>query len=127
MHAAGVGRYTPEIETAAYFCCLEAMQNASKHARDATSIVIHLNDSGALMFEVRDDGAGFDPAQVDGGMGFTSMRDRVAAVDGRLEISSSPGRGTRVTAAIPVPVTAADPAGAASLDPALGVELARRR
>ena len=112
VHAAGVGRYPPEIETAAYFCCLEAMQNASKHARHATAIVIELNDSGALRFEVRDDGPGFDPAAVDGGMGFTSMRDRVAAVDGRLEISSSPGRGTRVTAAIPVPVTAADPAGA---------------
>ena len=112
VHAAGVGRYPPEIETAAYFCCLEAMQNASKHARHATAIVIELNDSGALTFEVRDDGPGFDPAAVDGGMGFTSMRDRVAAVDGRLEISSSPGRGTRVTAAIPVPVTAADPAGA---------------
>ena len=74
--------------------------------------MIQLNDSGALMLEVRDDGAGFDPAQVEGGMGFTSMRDRIAAVDGHLEISSSPGRGTRVTAAIPVPVTAADTAGA---------------
>ena len=84
VHAAGVGRYTPEIETAAYFCCLEAMQNVSKHARDATAIVIELNDSGALMLEVRDDGAGFDAAQVDAGMGFTTMRDRIAAVDGRL-------------------------------------------
>ncbi len=102
VYATGVGRYTREVETAAYFSCLEAMQNAAKHARGATTTVIDLFDNGALMFEVRDDGPGFDPARVDGGMGFTSMRDRIAAVGGRLEIDSSPGRGTRVTATIPV-------------------------
>jgi signal transduction histidine kinase len=100
--ATGVGRYSREIETAAYFCCLEAMQNAAKHARGATAVVIDLFDNGALLFEVRDDGAGFDPGHVVGGVGFTSMRDRIAAVGGRLEIDSGPGRGTRVTATIPV-------------------------
>ena len=51
---------------------------------------------------MRDDGAGFDPAAVAGGVGFTSMRDRLAAVGGELAIISSPGRGTRVTATIPL-------------------------
>jgi signal transduction histidine kinase len=106
--ATGVGRYSREIETAAYFCCLEAMQNAAKHARGATATVIDLLENGALMFEVRDDGAGFDPARVHGGVGFTSMHDRIAAVGGKLEIDSSPGRGTRVTATIPVPASARD-------------------
>jgi signal transduction histidine kinase len=101
--AAGVGRYPREIETAAYFCCLEALQNAAKHATGATATVIDLFDNGALCMEVRDDGAGFDPARVTSGVGFTSMRDRLAAVGGELEITSSPGRGTRVTGTIPVP------------------------
>jgi signal transduction histidine kinase len=107
VHATRVGRYSREIETAAYFCCLEAMQNAAKHAHGATAIAIELFDNGsALLFEVRDDGAGFDLVAVDRGMGLTSMRDRIAAVGGQLEIDSSPGSGTRVTATIPVPASA---------------------
>jgi signal transduction histidine kinase len=71
--------YSRQIESAAYFCCLEAMQNAAKHARDATAVVVELSDNGALRFEVRDDGAGFDAGAVTAGVGLTSMRDRVAA------------------------------------------------
>ena len=100
--AAGVGRYPREIESAAYFCCLEAMQNAAKHAQDATAVVVDLSDDGDLRFEVRDDGAGFDPLAVTGGVGFTSMRDRVAAAGGEVAIQSRPGHGTRVTATIPL-------------------------
>jgi signal transduction histidine kinase len=100
--AAGVRRYPSEIESAAYFCCLEALQNAAKHARDAAAVVVDLSDDGALRFEVRDDGAGFDPQTVTGGVGFTSMRDRVAAVGGEVTIESRPGHGTRVRASIPL-------------------------
>ena len=100
--AAGVRRHSREIESAAYFCCLEALQNAAKHAEGATVAVIELSERDALRLEVRDDGAGFDPARVVGGVGFTSMRDRMAAVGGELEITSSPGHGTRVTATIPL-------------------------
>ena len=66
--------------------------------------MIELWDDDSLRLEVRDDGAGFDPDDVAGGVGFTSMRDRLAAVSGELAISSSPGRGTRVTATIPLRV-----------------------
>ena len=119
--AEGVGRYSREVETAAYFCCLEAMQNAGKHARGATALAIDLFDNGSLLLEVRDDGAGFDVAQTPTGMGLTSMHDRIAAVGGRLEIESGPGRGTRVSAAIPVGVPASPPAHqSASLRPANG-------
>jgi signal transduction histidine kinase len=100
--AAGVGRYPREIETAAYFCCLEALQNVTKHAREATAVVVDLSDNGALRFEVRDDGVGFDPLTVTHGVGITSMRDRVAAVGGQVTIQSRPGHGTRVTATIPL-------------------------
>jgi signal transduction histidine kinase len=100
--AAGAQRHSPQIESAVYFCCLEALQNAAKHAEGATAAVIELWDEDSLRLEVRDDGAGFDPELVTGGVGFTSMRDRLAAVNGELTITSSPGRGTRVSAVIPL-------------------------
>ena len=59
----GIGRYPAEVENAVYFCCLEAMQNASKHAPDA-ALTIALGESDGLVFEVRDDGAGFDEMAV---------------------------------------------------------------
>jgi signal transduction histidine kinase len=101
--AAGIGRHSREIESAAYFCCLEALQNAAKHAESASAAVIELWDGDSLRFEVRDDGGGFDPVAVTGGAGLTNMRDRVAAVSGELAIVSSPGHGTRVIATIPLP------------------------
>jgi signal transduction histidine kinase len=101
--AAGVRRHSPEIESAVYFCCLEALQNTAKHARGASAAVIELWDEESLQLEVRDDGAGFDAENVMAGVGFTSMRDRLAAMGGKLTITSSPGRGTRVCASIPIP------------------------
>jgi signal transduction histidine kinase len=100
--AAGVGRYSQAIETAAYFSCVEALQNVAKHATGATGTVIEIMDDGSLSVEVRDDGAGFEMSAVQGGVGFTSMRDRLAAVGGTLEIESTPGRGTRVHGSIPL-------------------------
>ena len=99
LHAEEVGRYPAEIESAVYFCCLEAIQNASKHAADASSIDITLSDNGALRFEVRDDGGGFNGEVVEGA-GLTNMRDRLAAVGGDLEIASVPGKGTVVTGTV---------------------------
>jgi signal transduction histidine kinase len=101
--AAGVReRYPRELESAAYFCCVEALQNAAKHARGASAAVIELSEDGVLRFEVRDDGAGFDPDTTAAGIGFTNMRDRIAAVGGELAIVSSPGRGARVVGMIPL-------------------------
>jgi signal transduction histidine kinase len=99
--AAGIRRYSREIESAAYFVCLEALQNVAKHASGASGAVIEVSDNGSLRLEVRDDGAGFD-ANTAGGVGFTSMRDRLATVGGELAIVSSPGRGTRVAGSIPL-------------------------
>ena len=98
----GVQRYPPEIEGAAYFCCLEAMQNAAKHAGSATALVIELSARGTLRLEVRDDGAGFDLDRVVDGTGLVNMRDRLAAVGGELMIVSSPGHGTRIVGTIPL-------------------------
>ena len=76
----GIGRYSPDTESAVYFCCLEALQNADKHADGAESISIQVRESGGrLRFEVRDDGDGFAPAAPANGRGLTNMHDRVAA------------------------------------------------
>ena len=98
----GVGRYSREVESAAYFCCLEALQNAAKHAHGASAAVIELSDNGTLRVEVRDDGAGFDVAPVDHGSGLVNMRDRLSAVGGELATESSPGRGARIVITIPL-------------------------
>ena len=91
--AVGVRRHSRDVESAAYFCCLEALQNATKHAEGASVAVIELSESDALRLEVRDDGAGFDPTLAVAGAGFVSMRDRMAAVRGELVIISSPATG----------------------------------
>jgi signal transduction histidine kinase len=103
VRAAGVStRYPREIESAAYFSCLEALQNAVKHARGATAVVIELSHDSFLRLEVRDDGPGFDPAAALPGVGLTSMRDRLDAVGGELAVVSAPGHGTRVIGRIPL-------------------------
>jgi signal transduction histidine kinase len=99
----GVTRHPIEIESAAYFACVEAVQNALKHADGATGIWIKLGQtSGHLHFEVRDNGRGFSTGDVHG-RGLRNMRDRVEAVGGQLWIESQPGHGTRVTGAVPLP------------------------
>jgi signal transduction histidine kinase len=100
--AAGVPRYSRDIESAAYFVCLEALQNVAKHAQGASGAVIEISDNGSLLLEVRDDGSGFDPADVRNGTGLTNMSDRLAAVGGELAVKSGAGHGTRVSATIPL-------------------------
>jgi signal transduction histidine kinase len=98
----GCDRYPDEVETAAYFCCIEALQNVVKHAPDASSVAISLNRNGDLRFEVRDDGRGFAVDGAATGNGLTNMRDRLAAVGGELQVQSSLGAGTTVIGMIPV-------------------------
>jgi signal transduction histidine kinase len=102
VRAADVHRYPREIEEAAYFCSLEAIQNATKHAFDATAVSINLSHASTLDVEVRDNGARFDSRSVVTGRGLLTMRDRLDAVGGHLTIQSQPGQGTRVLASIPL-------------------------
>jgi signal transduction histidine kinase len=96
-----IGRYPQDVESAVYFCCLEALQNASKHARGASRVIISLTHDETLRFEVRDDGAGFDAEAAPRGAGLTNMRDRLGAIGGELTIASEPGRGAVVRGSVP--------------------------
>ena len=96
-----VGRYDPDVERAVYFACMEALQNAAKHAGDGHRVWISLVDDGALRFEVRDDGPGLEHGSNGAGSGLVNIRDRIAAVGGEVRIDSALGRGTRVRGWIP--------------------------
>ena len=97
----GVARYSEDVEAAVYFCCLEALQNVAKYAGAATALVRLGETDGQLHFAVADDGAGFDPAATARGSGLQNMADRVEALGGTLEVTSTPGDGTAVTGSVP--------------------------
>ena len=103
-----VGRLPADREAAVYFCLLEALHNANKYAH-ASTVEIRLRRSGdgdaeVVVFEVVDDGVGFDVDAVrrDGGQGLTNLADRLGAVSGSLEVESSGGAGTTVRGTVPV-------------------------
>ena len=102
VHADSIHRYPPEIEAAVYFCCLEALQNAIKHAH-ATTMVISVEESaGELRFTAADDGQGIDVTRARSGSGIQNMADRMAALHGSLDLGAAPGGGTSVSGRLPV-------------------------
>jgi signal transduction histidine kinase len=94
-----VDRLPAPVEASAYFVVAEALTNMAKHASAGHAEVVARIEDGMLRVEVRDDGVG--GASPDG-TGLVGLADRVAVLDGRLEVDSPPGAGTRVTAAIPL-------------------------
>jgi signal transduction histidine kinase len=101
IDASEAGRFPPEIEAAVYFCVLEALQNAAKYAQASAAQVTLGRDGPQLVFTVTDDGQGFDQATTPMGTGVQGMSDRLSALGGTLEVTSAPGRGTRVTGRVP--------------------------
>lgn len=101
VDAVGLGRYPVELEAAAYFCCLEALQNANKHSGASGIRVTLRGDARTLEVLVADDGVGL-PDDRAAGAGLRNMRDRVTAVDGSLRIERDPAGGTIVHATIPM-------------------------
>ena len=107
-------RYHADVEAAVYFCCLEALTNAAKHAGPGASISLCARgDQERIHVTVTDTGTGFLPAAMPEGTGLSNMRDRVAIIGGTVTIDSEPGRGTRVTVDVPRPAAPA-PARAGS-------------
>jgi signal transduction histidine kinase len=98
--AAVPDRKLPEpIEAAAYFVTAEALANVQKHAGAGKVVVSATSDDRRLLVEIVDDGAGgADPT----GEGLRGLMDRVASLDGTLEVDSPAGQGTRVRARFPL-------------------------
>ena len=102
LHPDGAGRYSQEVEAAVYFSVLEALQNVSKYASAGRASVRLAETDVALTFEVEDDGVGFDAANAGHGTGLQGIADRLAALDGTVEVRSTPGAGTTVAGRIPL-------------------------
>jgi signal transduction histidine kinase len=102
VEAEGLRRYPTEVEAAVYFCCLEALQNAAKHAPEAKASVVVRDDGTELRFEVIDDGPGFAPEAMRRGHGFVNMSDRLGAIGGSVSWDSNPGHGARIRGSVPV-------------------------
>ncbi|HEY2596729.1 MAG TPA: sensor histidine kinase [Chloroflexota bacterium] len=107
VDAGGIGRYGQDIEAAVYFSVLEALQNVQKYAQASAATVRLRDDAGQLLFDVTDDGRGFDVAATRSGSGLTNVADRIDALGGRVTVTSTPGEGTSVRGSLPVPVARA--------------------
>jgi signal transduction histidine kinase len=98
VSADGVARMRPTVEATAYFVCAEAVANVIKHARASSVAIVIGVEADRLRVEVRDDGLGGADATAPG---LSGLADRVHALDGRLEIRSPQGGGTRVVMELP--------------------------
>jgi signal transduction histidine kinase len=102
ISADGIGRYPSETEAAVYFCCLEALQNAAKHAPDA-HVDLHIwEEAGGLLFTIADNGPGFDPDRAQKGHGYVNMADRLGAIGGTVRWESEIGTGSVVMGSVPL-------------------------
>jgi signal transduction histidine kinase len=94
-------RLPEQVELTAYFVVSEALTNVAKHAWATHAWVTVITWGGRLVVEISDDGVG--GADIDRGTGLRGLTDRLAAIEGRLEVDSKPGHGTTVRASIPCP------------------------
>src|SRR6476661_1644824 len=93
-------RLPENIEATVYYIVLEALTNVARHAEATNAKVTIQLDDDVLRFEITDDGrGGADPAS---GTGILGLRDRAEAVGGTLFVISPPGKGTLVTAQLPL-------------------------
>ena len=114
-------RHPTDAEMAVYYCCLEAIQNAVKHAGPGATVTIRLADNhpDGIRFSITDDGIGFDAAGVQSGAGLRNMRERVTGMGGEVTVSRGRLGGTLVSGGVrdrpPIPVMA--PVAAAEAAP----------
>jgi len=94
-------RHVTELETAMYRIVQEALNNATKHGRARHAQVEIVEESATIHITVRDDGRGFDPVAQTDGFGLVGMRERVELLHGTLEVKSSTGEGTTISATFP--------------------------
>jgi signal transduction histidine kinase len=99
LQAVPAKRLPEGVELAAYFVVAEALTNVAKYAAANRATVSVEHDNGRVVVAVADDGVG--GANPEQGTGLRGLADRIAVLEGRLEVDSEPGRGTTVKASIP--------------------------
>lgn len=109
----GLDRMRSDLEAALYFCALEALQNAAKHAGVAAATVRVRRTADGVELVVADDGVGFSPAAAGPGRGLANMTDRAESVGGWIRVDSGPRQGTVIAIRVPwapaaVPAVAAE-------------------
>jgi signal transduction histidine kinase len=101
-------RLAPELETALFRVCQEAITNIAKHSGAETVLIQCLERDDRISIEIEDDGKGFSPESLpppatrERGLGLLGMRERVELFGGRLELDSAPGQGTRIAVTVPI-------------------------
>ena len=100
LHSVCQDRLPPSVEAAAYYVVAESLTNVAKYAQASAAQVSVTRRDGVAIVEVEDDGVG--GADATQGSGLRGLADRVESLEGRLDIESTPGRGTRVRAEIPI-------------------------
>ncbi len=102
-------RLPPVFEAAVFRIVQEALTNVQRHSGTKRADVALRHARGMLQLQVGDRGAGFDAEQVGGGhFGLRGIAERVRLLDGTLEIDSSPGKGTEIRVAMPLPATSVE-------------------
>ena len=101
------GTLAPEFEIHFYRAVQEGMANILRHAHATTARLEIRLEVGQIRAALRDNGEGFDLAQIAGraGLGLAGIRERMRLIDGRLEVSSRPGPGTCLDMTIPSRLT----------------------
>ena len=94
----------PDVSTALFRILQEALTNVARHAGATRAEVVLKKQPDTLVLQIRDNGRGFNPANSSSSksLGLLGMRERSAILGGRVDLSSAPGKGTRVTARIPL-------------------------
>jgi signal transduction histidine kinase len=91
-----------DVSLCLYRVTQEALHNVTKHSRATAAAVELQKQGGRLLLRVVDDGRGFAVEAVSGGLGFTSMRERLRSVGGTIEIESAITKGTKIEASVPI-------------------------
>jgi signal transduction histidine kinase len=91
----------PDAELALFRAVQEGLSNIARHARARHVAIMLTTGAGEVELTITDDGAGISPEARRDGMGLTGMRERVAALDGSLVVTSAPGAGTSLRIRIP--------------------------
>jgi signal transduction histidine kinase len=105
-------RFDPRIEITLFRIVQEAIINIARHAEAENVIVVLRSKQNSVRVEIEDDGEGFDvysvvrhPMDRGRGLGLAGMKERVSLIDGKLQICSSPGQGTRISLSVPLKIS----------------------